>query len=214
MYYKEWKPIYERILRDFGYSKEMDIKSAQLLGDLRGSDDLSAIKNIEGSSVEILGPRAEKPIEGCMLIAGASLSRIVDIVDIGDNTFLITDLDGNTTLQREKNMEGMTTFIHAHGDNIHLIKEWCTKFTGEVISTCQCRPFDDVYNFGGFTDGDRCVFLADHFGAEKIILNGWDLERPISKDGDGKAKEKKLRWASKLIQMVETPVTSKKVIED
>ncbi|MFO7793333.1 MAG: 6-hydroxymethylpterin diphosphokinase MptE-like protein [Candidatus Saliniplasma sp.] len=207
MDYKEWKPIYEEILQDFGYSKEQDIKAAKLLGELRGSDDLSILKEIEGSSVEVLGPFAERPTGDLILIAGSSISRVENVK--ARTEFLVTDLDGDTALQKEKNLEGTTTFIHAHGDNIDLIREWSTQFTGPVISTCQCRPFDDVYNFGGFTDGDRCVFLADHFDAEKIILNGWDLTEPASKDGGTEIKKKKLRWASKLLRMVETPITFK-----
>ena len=38
-----------------------------------------------------------------------------------------------------------------------------------------------VHNFGGFTDGDRCVFLANHFKAKKIILLGMDFGTRIGK---------------------------------
>ena len=45
-----------------------------------------------------------------------------------------------------------------------------------VIGTTQIEPISDVYNFGGFTDGDRAVFLAEHFGAKEIELVGFDFE--------------------------------------
>lgn len=204
MNYKDWEPIYEKILSDFGYSKENDIESAKLLGELRGSDGIEVLNKIKGTEVEVLGPYGEVATGEINMIAGAALSHVGEI-DV-ENSLLITDLDGNTDLQMEQNKKGLTTLIHAHGDNVDLIKKYSPKFTGHVISTCQCRPPDDVYNFGGFTDGDRCVFLADHFEAEKILLNGWDFDNPASKGGDKKIKRKKLVWAQKLISMVETSI--------
>ena len=43
------------------------------------------------------------------------------------------------------------------------------------MATTQSAPFGEVHNFGGFTDGDRCVFLADHFAATRIILCGFNF---------------------------------------
>ena len=43
------------------------------------------------------------------------------------------------------------------------------------IGTTQTNPFNKIQNFGGFTDGDRGVFLASHFDAKKIILFGMDF---------------------------------------
>ncbi len=207
MKFEDWKPIYEMIINDFGYSKEKDLDAAKVLGKLRGSDDLKVLEKINGSIVEVLGPYAEEPNEDILMIAGASVSRLKD--KSIKNSFLVTDLDGDTALQVEKNIEGVTTLIHAHGDNIDLIKGWSMKFKGHVISTCQCRPPKDVYNFGGFTDGDRCVFIADHFNAKKVILNGWDFKKPALKERDGSIKKKKLQWAQKLIQIVDCPVKFK-----
>ena len=42
-------------------------------------------------------------------------------------------------------------------------------------------PTNNVYNFGGFTDGDRSVFLAEELGASQIILVGMDLGNKIGK---------------------------------
>ena len=207
MNYKRWEPIYKKILRDFEYSEKKDIESAKLLGEKRGSDSIEFIKCIKDSRVEILGPYAEDYGEEYVLIAGSTISRFKDIK--GERFILVTDLDGDTALQMKKNNEGIPTFIHAHGDNIELINRWSSKFRGKVISTCQCRPIREVYNFGGFTDGDRCVFLADHFDAEQIILNGWDFDRPAKKDKDDEIKKKKLYWAKKLIQMIDTHISFK-----
>ena len=67
--------------------------------------------------------------------------------------------------------------VHAHGDNtekLHLVKSF-----KNCVGTTQAKPFENIHNFGGFTDGDRCVFLADYFKAKKIILFGMDFGTTI-----------------------------------
>ena len=60
-------------------------------------------------------------------------------------------------------------------------------------------------NFGGFTDGDRCVFLAEYFKAKKIVLIGMDFGDKIVKYSkkkviDRKTKLKKLECGKKLLE--------------
>jgi len=64
------------------------------------------------------------------------------------------------------------------------------------MGTAQCRPPPGLYNFGGFTDGDRCVFLAQELGAAKIKLVGFDYED----ESVTPRKKKKLAWAKRLIE--------------
>ncbi|NHI04633.1 hypothetical protein DYY67_1794 [Candidatus Nitrosotalea sp. TS] len=73
------------------------------------------------------------------------------------------------------------------------------------IGTTEGKPFDKIKNFGGFTDGDRCVFLARHFGAKRIILFGMDFGDTVgaySKDGryNRVVKLQKLRKARSLLE--------------
>ena len=61
------------------------------------------------------------------------------------------------------------------------------------------------HNFGAFTDGDRCVFLANHFKAKKIILLGMDFGTRIGKYSKIKVinrtiKIAKLRRGKKLLE--------------
>jgi len=77
------------------------------------------------------------------------------------------------------------------------------------LGTTQIDPtsFKKLYNFGGFTDGDRTVFLADHFNAKKIFLAGFDFDGNIGKYSfaDKKNKEiklKKLKWCNHLLQFL------------
>ncbi|MBU2617645.1 MAG: DUF115 domain-containing protein, partial [Euryarchaeota archaeon] len=67
------------------------------------------------------------------------------------------------------------------------------------IGSTQSAPLKNVHNFGGFTDGDRCVFIAKEFGAESIALIGFDFED----SNVSEVKQKKLQWAKKLIMMCE-----------
>lgn len=115
---------------------------------------------------------------------------------------IVTDLDGNVEDQIKANEMGSIAVIHAHGDNIPAIRKYAPLFKGRVVLTTQSEPFDNVYNFGGFTDGDRAFLMAKHFGATKISLFGFDFENPREKEGkDIEIKRKKLKWAKKLIEM-------------
>ena len=116
---------------------------------------------------------------------------------------IVTDLDGNIEDQIRANRNGAITAIHAHGDNIEQIKKWTPRFEGKIIGTAQCRPFSELHNFGGFTDGDRGVFLAQHFGAAHIHLIGFDFENVGEKpDCDVEIKLRKLGWAKRLIKLL------------
>jgi len=120
---------------------------------------------------------------------------------------VVTDLDGKISDQIAANKKGSIAIIHAHGDNIDKIIKYVPKFKGNIIGTTQTDPsiFDNIHNFGGFTDGDRCVFLSDHFKAKKIYLSSFDYENKIGKYSFSKNKNKikklkKLKWCRCLIE--------------
>src|SRR5690606_29179019 len=93
---------------------------------------------------------------------------------------IITDLDGNMKDIRCANHEGAFLVVHAHGDNIEKIRKYVPDLN-RVMGTTQSNPLNNVYNFGGFTDGDRCLFLAVELGAEYIILGGMDFGKIVTK---------------------------------
>ena len=110
------------------------------------------------------------------------------------------DLDGDIDAQLEASSRGTVTLILAHGDNSELVARYAPLFRGKVVLTTQNRPHGNVLCFGGFTDGDRAVCLARHFGIRRIILLGFDFDNPSFKDGSDPAmKARKLRWAEKII---------------
>jgi len=79
-----------------------------------------------------------------------------------------------------------------------LLRHWVPRFPGPVVATTQAAPLPHVYNFGGFTDGDRAVFAADELGASRIALVGFDLD---DKNVDP-LKRGKLVWARKLLALI------------
>jgi uncharacterized Rossmann fold enzyme len=122
-------------------------------------------------------------------------------MDIGRLPEVIcTDLDGNSEADIEKEIlaceQGSLVLIHAHGDNIDKLEKYVPRFK-RFIATTQARPFDKVFNFGGFSDGDRCVFVAREFEAQGIKLASFDFED----QGVNLIKKKKLKWAKKLIEI-------------
>jgi uncharacterized Rossmann fold enzyme len=72
------------------------------------------------------------------------------------------------------------------------------RFKGNVVGTTQAAPLPHVYNFGGFSDGDRAVFAADELGASKITLVGVDLDD----ENVDPMKRGKLQWARKLLALI------------
>ncbi len=58
---------------------------------------------------------------------------------------------------------GAVMVVNGHGDIIPIINSIVPTLFNVVGST-QAVPLANVHNFGGFTDGDRCVFLARERG--------------------------------------------------
>ena len=201
MEFELWEPFYEEILKDFGFSREKDEAVALELDKLLGGNrvpDSSLRKIIRGKEVTVAGngPNVAEEIgeaRGVLLTADEATSVALEKGLLP--AILVTDLDGNVTDQLKANAEGAIAVIHGHGDNGPAVRQWAPRFSGATVATTQSRPFGGLRNFGGFTDGDRAVFLADQFGAERIHLVGFDFEHPNAKDLDRRTKERKLDWA-------------------
>ena len=122
---------------------------------------------------------------------------------IRDRQILVTDLDGDIASIKKIGKTKIPIIIHAHGNNydkLGIVAEFQNK-----IGTTQTKKFGKLENFGGFTDGDRCVFLAENFNAKKIILFGMDFGNKIGKYSkkqviDRKTKLKKLECGKKLLE--------------
>jgi len=211
MRFEYWEPIYLEILEEFGFSREHDEDAARLLSLLlrSGSDqtisdqeeqsDLDAI--IRGHDVLVCGnaPCLARELDnispGDLMIAADGATTVLLEKGIVPEV-IVTDLDGAVPDIIAANRRGSLVVVHAHGDNMAALKEYVPQMS-RVIGTTQSRPFDEIYNFGGFTDGDRCVFLARCFGASKIKLAGFDYDD----QNVSPMKKMKLRWAKRLVKM-------------
>lgn len=208
MQFSEWEPIYEMILSDFGYDRSDDEMSVRVLkASTMNSDIISedVLHDIVGKEVSVIGdsPDLEKDLEdgpptGTIIVSGSAVARVISCGYAPD--IIVTDLDGDIAPQMDACNSGIPTLIHAHGDNPELIIRYVPEFRGPIILTTQSRPDNTVLNFGGFTDGDRAVCMAEHFGAETIMLKGFDFENPNPKAGsDPETKKRKLAWAKRII---------------
>ena len=213
--YPEWEPYYQRILKAFHYSRSEDEESARILDDLLFSPRFQPhviAEIIHGQTVYIFGAHdsieqditeiQERAIHGVFIAADGACSAMREQ---GLRPHLIvTDLDGKSEDLLFWNRKGVPMIIHAHGDNQNRIRNLASSFT-QAMATTQAQPHGDLHNYGGFTDGDRCVFLADHFAATRIVLCGFDYTEvgKYSFSTSSETKLKKLRWAQRLISEFE-----------
>jgi len=201
MEFEAWEPFYQEILKDFGFSREQDEAVAVELDKLLGGNRIpesSLRKIIRGKEVTVAGngPNVAQEIGGARgVLITADEATSVALEKGLLPAILVTDLDGTVSDQVKANVEGTIAVIHGHGDNGPAVRQWAPRFAGATMATTQSRPFGGLRNFGGFTDGDRAVFLADHFGAARIRLVGFDFEHPNAKDLDHRTKQRKLDWA-------------------
>lgn len=222
-----WEKYYTEILEDFGFSRENDEASAKLLDEIlsvEGCLGLEDLAEIVGFSEKFIvfgaGPSLKEHVT--YLKENYDLREYVLVSADGATTALIeqkiapdivaTDLDGNLDDILLANFRGANIIIHAHGDNIDKIAK-LTPFFTSVLGTTQSQPVGNLYNFGGFTDGDRALFLAVALGASEITLAGMDFgdivtkySRPNIENETQKAdefKKKKLGYAEKFTQWIE-----------
>jgi uncharacterized Rossmann fold enzyme len=177
---------------------------------MRDLEDLFAGKEVvifgAGSSLENKITTQKDKFFGKILIsADGATSALLSNGILPD--IMVTDLDGKIIDQINANIGGSIAIIHAHGDNIDELKEYVPKFNGKIIGSTQIDsdPYDNVHNFGGFTDGDRAIYIAESFKASNIYLVGFDFTGTIGKFSfsekkDKQLKLKKLKWCEKLVK--------------
>ena len=218
---KGWESKYREILKDFGYSRKKDTQSCKLLDSLLPKKTrIAEIKDlIEKKPVFVVGAGPSLPSSISILKKHKKITKIVAdgatkaIIENGlKPDIVVTDLDGDIKSLKKAGRTNTIMVVHAHGDNsekIHFVKNF-----KNCIGTTQTKPMGKVHNFGGFTDGDRCVFLANHFKAKKIILLGMDFGTRIGKYSKTRVisrttKIKKLRRGKKLLEWLAKKSESK-----
>ncbi len=221
MEWEEWKPFYMRIVREMGYSVEEDRRAARILRALLLEGDEYILRDELAAVVEKrayvfgCGPSLERALEehdfsdGTLIAADGATSALLDAGLLPE--VIATDLDGRVSDLKLANDRGAFMAVHAHGDNVDKLTTY-VPFFSRVLGTTQTEPLDIVYNFGGFTDGDRAAFLAEGLGAREIVLVGFDFGETVgrwSKPGlrehapIWKSKRKKFAFARELLDWLE-----------
>lgn len=238
-----WLPYYNEICTDLGIDREGDLHSARVLSKMlreNGSIGTRAAvlsyteERIAGRTVYVMGagPDLEEELDRAMLEfddiwKGPNREDVIISADGATSVLLsreivpdiiVTDLDGSVRDQVLCLERGSAMFLHAHSDNLEAIKEHVPSLKGPVIGTTQADPAlaGNLDNFGGFSDGDRAAFIAQHFGAAQIILMGFDFNeigekisqggqrRPLSPEEE-KWKFRKMSWAFALLGLITRP---------
>ncbi len=191
---EKWLEIYEEILTDFGYDRQKDELAAEIMAELGRNKllDSSVLEIVRGRDVAVVGGAySGENIEEEMIITAGKAVYHVDFIP----NIHVTDMEEDDEILIELERAGCILVLHAHGDNIERIRSAVPKI-GKFVGTTQSVPFDRIYNFGGFTDGDRAALLAREFGARRIRLYGFDFTR-----AESMTKLKKLKWARRILEI-------------
>ncbi|MGA8664505.1 MAG: 6-hydroxymethylpterin diphosphokinase MptE-like protein [Thermoplasmata archaeon] len=214
MEYSDWAPYYARIRVQLGLP--FDREEAALAGLKRVLPKAALERPLErigrklaGREVVIVGlapgagppplwrrPAGADPL--AVVAADGATSTCLTAGIVPD--VVVTDLDGPIPAEVAANQRGSVVVVHAHGDNQGAVAEWVPQFPGELVGSWAGPPGGGVIDVGGFTDGDRAVFLAEHVGARRILLWGFDFLRVDEPDRAIRTRKRvKLAWAQRLV---------------
>jgi 2-amino-4-hydroxy-6-hydroxymethyldihydropteridine diphosphokinase len=205
---REWARIYREIVHDFGFNSAEDERSARILSHLltlKGSSEstqskLNRIINrrkvlVCGKAPTLIHDIKSGKIETPETIIAADGATSTLLAQGVIPHIIVSDLDGNINDLKLANAMCAIMVIHAHGDNIDAIEAHVPSLS-TVLGTTQARPLTNVFNIGGFTDGDRAVFLAKEYGARTVSAIGFDF----SDSSVSPTKKRKLQWAKQLLE--------------
>ncbi len=195
-----WKKRYREILKELRYSEKDDKESAIILNSIlkKSNVEKKIIDLIKGKTVLVIGsgpslssaiPKLKNYKKIVKIAADSSIKPLVANGIIPD--IVVTDLDGDVKTLEKIGKTNSIFVVHAHGDNIEKL-DFVKKFKN-CVGTTQSTPFDKIKNYGGFTDGDRGVFLANYFQAKKIILMGMDFGDQIGKYSETRRSDRKIK---------------------
>ncbi|MFQ5799478.1 MAG: 6-hydroxymethylpterin diphosphokinase MptE-like protein [Bacteroidota bacterium] len=201
MRWELWHPWYDDIARRLRLDQEADRQAAERLNALLPRPNIEGLTRIirdrdcivfgAGPSLDADLARLEQAsfLDRALIAADGATSAVIkhrnpDIV--------VTDLDGEVEHQLVAWHRGAWLVVHGHGDNLERIEQVVPNLRARVIGTTQPRAFGKLFNFGGFTDGDRAAFMAHELGASKIYLAGMDLGSKIGRHSGDKDRGRKL----------------------
>lgn len=217
MEYRQWAPRYARIREEFGFDFAREEAAADLLQSLLPAsarvDPLGRVRpRLEGREVIVVGlapnagppplwrrPGTERPPVLVAADGAAASCLAAGLVP----AVIVTDLDGPVPSEVAANRRGSLVVVHAHGDNLPALREWVPQFPGELAGSWAGPPREDLFDVGGFTDGDRAAYLAESVGAREVVLWGFDFDRVEESEPASRARKlAKLDWARRLLAVL------------
>ncbi len=185
----EWEPHYRSIVSELNLDSEADERATSILDSmLKDQDSTILLRRLESvianRKVVICGagPSLLHHLEEMMSLNDAS--ELVYVAADGAVSallekelkcdILVTDLDGRSEDLEEVVKRGALAIVHAHGDNIDMVKR-LVPILKPVLGSTQVKPTKNVFLWGGFTDGDRACYITTSYNPSKIILAGMDF---------------------------------------
>ncbi len=191
----EWEPLYRDIVSKLSLDVSLDKTATNILTKmLRNCDPeplLQQLKDkINGRDVVVFGagPSLDRHIRlmlsegsygGSVHVAADGAVRALREYDLHCD-FLVTDLDGVGDDIAQYAETGTLPVIHAHGNNIVLLKR-VLPTVSPVLGSTQVEPTARAFLWGGFTDGDRACYMVSEYRPKRIIVAGMDFGRVVGK---------------------------------
>lgn len=206
-----WEPWYIWIASALELGVSEDYEASRVLDALirdRAVNTSNLRKIVEGKLVLVVGagPSIESDFDklldkaDALVAADGASSKLLELGAVPD--IIVTDLDGNLDDIYEAWRKGSHVVIHAHGDNILALKAHVQKFADRLVGTTQVRPIGHLYNFGGFTDGDRAVFMCMELECKAVLMVGMDFSTIVGKYSKPWLKENVVAWPFKRAKFV------------
>ncbi len=208
----------------FGWLEQADVESANAMMDFlqnhaywtmnRRKDAFGELKQRlqSASRVVIIGAAverseiAESELSGDVYVAADGAVGALESYD--KLACVVSDFDGAEHLHKAASLSQIIV-AHAHGDNAERWRECLEKWEKlstppPVIPSHQTNQrLSEMYNFGGFTDGDRalCMVLSCGVNAENIHLLGFSTRGVGSWSGTTEKAQKiaKLKWMKRIL---------------
>ncbi|HJK39998.1 MAG TPA: DUF115 domain-containing protein, partial [Methanocorpusculum sp.] len=131
---EEWEPYYSEILDFFGFSREDDEHAAHVLAELLPRDDIAVLREtisgqdciVCGNAPSLADEIRKTDFSGKVIIAADAAARVLFHAGHRPDVIL-SDIDGMDDDFLVMNDLGTILVLHAHGDNIPLVRSWVPK---------------------------------------------------------------------------------------
>jgi len=223
MEWSHWQPTYQAIAKRLGLDPEKDRQATELLTQLLKDTSPNMLlgrlkESIQGQNVVVCGagPSLDKHLlqiqkshdwrEGVLVAADGAADGMMHFGLKPD--VIVTDLDGNRGALQRLIEDGAIAIVHAHGDNMDLVRQTVPTLP-PVLGSTQVEPTNRVFLWGGFTDGDRACYVTAEYEPSMILLAGMDFGDYVGRwskpDGRGvhpavETKREKLRIGEGLLR--------------